>query len=131
LNHAEKRSELRAAYVNLVEIDLTHSGKRILGLHPGHVPPAYRTTYQVCGWRARRPLAFEVYRAPLRERLPAIKVPLREKDADVPLDLQALIDQCYANGRYDDLDHKVDPDPPLDREDAAWADELLRAKGAR
>jgi len=36
---------------------------------------------------------------PLRQRLPAIRVPLRETDADVPLDLQALIEQVYRHGR--------------------------------
>ena len=68
---------------------------------------------------------------PLQERLPIINIPLREMDNDVPLDLQTLIDQCYRNGRYDDLDYRVAPVPPLDREDAAWADQLLRSKGMR
>ena len=72
-----------------------------------------------------------IYRAGLAERLPVIPIPLRETDSDVTLDLQALIDQCYRNGRYDDLDYKAEPNPPLDPPDAAWADELLRSKGNR
>lgn len=35
----------------------------------------------------------------------------------------------YRNGAYDDLDYAADLDPPLGPEDAAWARELLRAKG--
>ena len=58
-------------------------------------------------------------------------MPLRKGDADAPLDLQALVDQAYRNGRYDTLDYKADPDPPLRPDDAAWADELLRAKKLR
>jgi hypothetical protein len=59
--------------------------------------------------------------------LPNVRVPLRESDADVPLDLQASVDQCYRNGRYDqDIGYKTEPDPPLDSADASWADELLR-----
>lgn len=50
---------------------------------------------------------------------------------DVPLDLQALIDQCYQNGRYDDLDYQAQPIPPLEAPDAEWTEELLRSKGLR
>jgi Protein of unknown function (DUF4058) len=67
----------------------------------------------------------------LRERLPVIRVPLRESDADVPLDLQALIAHVYRHGRYDDIDYAVPPVPPLDGTDAVWADELLRSAGKR
>ena len=48
----------------------------------------------------------EIYPLPLAERLPAIRVPLRQSDADVSLDLQALIDQCYENGGYDTIDYR-------------------------
>jgi hypothetical protein len=59
-------------------------------------------------------------------------VPLRQSDDDVPLDLQALIEQCYRNGGYDDdIDCHSPPDPPLDREDDSWADALLRSQGRR
>ena len=64
-------------------------------------------------------------------RLPSIRVPLRPTDADVRLDLQSLVDRCYANGRYDDLDYRAEPNPPLEAEDAAWTDAMLRVKGLR
>jgi hypothetical protein len=55
---------------------------------------------------------------------------LRPTDPDVPLDLQALIDQCYRNGGYDeDIDYSVAPEPPLNAEDTRWADALLRQTG--
>ena len=38
------------------------------------------------------------------EPLPAIGIPLRPSDDDVPLHLQPLIQQVIVNGRYDDLD---------------------------
>lgn len=129
--YLQKRREAKAAGVSLVEIDLTRTGRRILALPPERIPPSHRTTYQVCVGRGWKPRRVEVYRAPLAERLPVIRVPLRETDADAPLDLQTLIDQCYRNGRYDDLNYKADPNPPLDPSDAAWADELLRTKGLR
>jgi hypothetical protein len=81
------------------------------------------------GWQLAE---VEVYREPLREPLPTIKVPLRQTDADVPLDLQPLIEQCYRNGGYeDDIDYWVDPEPPLEKVDARWAAVLLREAGLR
>jgi hypothetical protein len=93
------------------------------------IPPSYRTTYQVCVRRASRPGELEVYPLPLAEPLPTIAVPLREGDRDVPLDLGALVEQCYLNGRYDDLDYRADLDPPLPPGEAAWVHELLRSMG--
>jgi len=37
---------------------------------------------------------------PLRSPLPALHIPLREKDEDVRLDLQSILDQAYRKGRY-------------------------------
>jgi Protein of unknown function (DUF4058) len=76
-------------------------------------------------------LVFEVYRVPLAARLPVIAVPLRPSDPDVPLNLEAILQQCYRNGGYDDIDYRGEPDPPLSAEDAAWADTLMRETGKR
>jgi hypothetical protein len=128
--YRQKQRDLAEASVSMVEIDLLRGGPHVLQVPLAQYPPSYRTPYKVCvhrGWKARA----EIYRLPLRERLPVIRVPLRETDADVPLDLQALVAQAYRHGRYDDIDYTVPPVPPLDVEDAAWADELLRAAGKR
>lgn len=131
--YRRKQRELKDGQVNLVEIDLVRAGDRILSVGPSRIPASHRTPYQVCVYRATAALpCYEVYRVPLRERLPAIRIPLRPTDPDVPLDLQALIDQCYRNGGYDeDLDYEAEPDPPLDATDASWADALLRQAGRR
>jgi hypothetical protein len=63
--------------------------------------------------------------------LPVIRLPLRPTDADVLLNFQALIDRCYHHGRYDDIDYRAPPNPPLESADAAWANELLAAQGLR
>jgi hypothetical protein len=128
--YREKQRDLAGANISLVEVDLLRAGPHVLQLPLAQFPADYRTPYKVCvhrGWKAK----VEIYRVPLRERLPAIRIPLRETDADVPLDLQALITQVYRHGRYDDIDYTVPPVPPLDPEDEAWADELLRAAGKR
>lgn len=129
--YRRKQRELKQGRVSLVEIDLLRAGERVLALPPSLVPPSHRTPYCVCirrGWNPTRP---GIVAIPLREPLPTIGIPLRETDPEVPLSLQTLIEQCYENGRYDDLDYRREPDPPLDPADAAWADELLRKAGRR
>jgi hypothetical protein len=130
--YRKKQRECKKARVSLVEIDLLRSGKRVLSVPLRRIPIAYRTTYQVCvrrGWRLGKA---EIYRVPLRERLPIIKIPLRKTDADAPLDLQALIEQCYRHGGYDnDIDYKTELDPPLDKADKAWTEDRLRSLGSR
>jgi hypothetical protein len=130
--YVKKQQECRASGVNLVEIDLLRAGPWVLCVPEYCVPASYRTTYRVCVFRAGAAWLAEVYRVPLRERLPIIKIPLRPTDADVLLDLQILIEQCYRNGGYDeDLDYHNLPGPPLAPEDARWADALLRAHRRR
>lgn len=129
-----KQDECVAARVNLVEVDLTRQGERELLVSPWQLPGEYRTAYLTCVYRAtwnphgRK----EIYRMPLRERLPAIRIPLRAGDADIVLDLQALVDEAYESGRYDrTIDYRGPFVPPMGEEDAAWADGLLRGDGRR
>jgi hypothetical protein len=130
--YLQKEKELRLAGVNLVEIDLVRSGRRILAGSPHTIPNPRQTAYIACVRRGRQPTRLEFYRLPLGERLKAIRIPLRETDTDVALDLQALVDQAYRLGRYElEFDYSQPPDPLLEGADAAWADELLRSQGLR
>ncbi len=122
--YRQKLVEVRQAGVNMVEIDLTRGGRRRLSIHP--IRRSHRTTFQACVYRARgRRPQFEIYPMPLQLPLPAIKVPLRSKDADVVIDLQPLLAQAYRNGAYDDIDYTKPPVPPLTAADAALAATLL------
>jgi hypothetical protein len=123
--------EVLDAGANLVEIDLTRSGRRIFAIPPNYIPPKYRTTYQVCVRRASKSTTAEIYQAPLTKRLPTIRIPLRPDDSDIALDIQSLMDQCYKNGRYDNVDYKSELDPPLDEADAQWTVQRLQEKGIR
>jgi hypothetical protein len=129
--YLQKREELQQGEVSLVEIDLLRAGERLLPCALDRLPQSHRTAYQVIVQRGWKPTAVEVYAVPLRKRLPAIRVPLRATDADVTLDLQQLIEQCYRNGAYETIDYRKDPDPPLTGSDARWAAALLREKGLR
>jgi hypothetical protein len=128
--YQQKQNDLMEAEVSLVEIDLLRAGTHVLHVPLSRIHPSYQTPYKVCVHRSQNANA-EFYPAPLRKRLPVVGVPLRETDADVPLDLKKMIAHVYRNGRYDDIDYTVPPVPPLDEDDARWADELLRAAGKR
>jgi hypothetical protein len=127
--YLQKQADARRARANLVEVDLLRAGSPTTLTPPHLVPPAYRTPYHASVWRASRPGRMEYWPAPLRERLPVVRVPLRPDDADVPLDLQSLVDECYRRGRYDDIDYAEQLEPSLPAPEAAWTGDLLRAKG--
>jgi hypothetical protein len=130
--YIKKQNELRQAGVTLVEIDLNRTGSRVLSAPFELIPDGHRTPYAACVRRGWKPLVFEYYRFPLRERLPAIAIPLRQTDRDIPLDLQSVLDECCEEGRYvDDIDYRQEPDPPFSPDDAQWADTWLREHGLR
>ena len=125
--YLRKQRGLCSSDTNLVEIDLNRFGAHTLAFPLAYLKPQGRTAYMACVRRATQRGKAEVYPMPLWERLPVVKVPLRPDDADVPLDLQALVEQCYRNGAYEGtLNYAVDPDPPLFGADEEWADERLR-----
>lgn len=129
--YLRKRRAFISAGVNLVEIDLVRQG---VSVFPGVVRRVLHQAgagYGVCVFRAARPVEQEVYPIRLRDRLPAIRVPLRPTDADGVVDLQALMDQCHERGRYHRLNYRLDLDPPLPAEGAVWVDQILREHGLR
>jgi len=124
-----KRFDYLRGGINLVEIDLLRGGCWTLPdrslLKP--VPPGHVWHY-ACVSRSPWAGEHEFYLLPLRQRLPAIRVPLRQPDPDAALDLQLLIDQCYDRGRYgSEIDYSRPPQPPLPGEEDAWAKEVLSA----
>lgn len=65
----------------------------------------------------------------LRDPLDTISVPLRPPLADVPLDLQDVVDLVYERYRYDaGIDYSEPPPPlPLSHADATWVSECIAA----
>ena len=132
--YLKKRDLVRRSGANLAEIDLTRRGPRAKLLPLPARPPRDLggAAYHARILRAQGRDWYEWYGLPLRDPLPAIRVPLRPDDPDVALALQPLVDQVYARGRYArTLRYAADARPPLRGEDAAWADRLLREAGAR
>lgn len=123
----EKRQEILSSDVHWIEIDLLRAGE----------PSMARLKQPACNYRIvvsrgedRRHGQF--WPVSVRQALPVIGVPLRGKDADVPLDLGAILQAGYDNAAYDvSIDYRHEPVPPLSRADAAWAAKLLRERGLR
>jgi Protein of unknown function (DUF4058) len=73
-----------------------------------------------------------LYPIRLTQRLPIIPIPLKPKDPDARLDLQAVLNAAYDRGGLDmEIDYRNEPRPRLDKKLAEWADQLLRSKGLR
>lgn len=127
--YQEKRDDVTGGDMSWLEIDLLRAGMNTM-----HLPPSVpRSHYLAYADRTtadgRRQWAWPIY---LRHRLPPLPVPLRPGDEDVSLDLQAVLDAAYDRAGYDmDIDYTRPPVPPLDAEDAAWAEALLKARGPR
>lgn len=116
-----KRDELRLGGVSLVEVDLIRGGERFFPEYAERYDKCLRAAYAACTHRGWNGGQYEIYSFPFRDRLPAIRVPLRKQDPDAWVDLQALVNQVYEDGRYDDVDYARPLDPPLPADDAEWA----------
>ena len=131
LNRAYRRKlqEYQAAGVNIVEIDLLRSSRDRLRLTQAEIPPERRAAYDTCVNWAKDPSRWAIYPMPQRSRLPVVPIPCRDTDVDVPLDLQHAIDRAYLEGGHDDINYSREPQPPLSTGDAAWAAEVIAARG--
>jgi hypothetical protein len=123
---------LLASGVNFVEVDLIRAGDWRALLSPHRCAKKADSPYRVATRVYRDPVAVYLHPILLKDPLPSTQVPLRDKDPEIRLDLQAHLEHAYTSGRYDRrIDYRKPCDPPLDPGDAAYADQLLRAAAKR
>jgi Protein of unknown function (DUF4058) len=121
--YLEKRREVLGSQSHLVELDLLRGGARL----PMTTPLPAADYYAIISRRNRRPRA-TVYAWTLRDAATTIPIPLKKGDADVTLNLQAVLTSVYDRARYDlSLNYAAELQPLLSAEDAEWARELLSA----
>ncbi len=120
-----KRREIMNSEVHWVEIDLLRDG------FPSVTDPPLRPSdYRILISRADQRTRTRFWPVSVRQELPVIKIPLRGKDPEAPLDLGAVLRSAYDRAGYDmSVDYGKEPRPPLEGEDALWAKELLRDSG--
>jgi hypothetical protein len=130
--YVAKQQEVRSSTTHLVEVDLLRYGPHVLAVPEAQVRGRFAYDYLVSVNRAVGPRSrFEVYPRTVRQPLPRVRVPLAGEDPDVKLDLRAALEQAYEAGSYGErIDYHAPCEPPLDREDQAWADELVRKASA-
>ncbi|MGH7224724.1 MAG: DUF4058 family protein [Gemmataceae bacterium] len=122
-----KRKKVLASESHWVEIDLLRAGDPSTKWLAVAASDYRIVVSRHEDWRRARFWPVDV-----RQSLPVIGIPLRGKDADVPLDLGAVLRTAYDNAAYDaSVEYRRHPEPPLSREDAAWTAKLLREKGVR
>lgn len=97
-SYLEKREQLLAAGIHLVEMDFLLKGERMP--LATEWPACDRAVLVV---RARRLHAAELYPIGLEDVLPTIALPLLEPEPDFPLALQPLLEHVWHTARYDVL----------------------------
>ena len=122
-----RQQALRAAHVNLVEVFLLRGRDYPLSLPMDEIPESHAEDYKVAIVRGASPLEADFYPISIRTPLPTIPIPLRKHEPETYLELQPLIDLAYKNGNYGKTDYSQPPPVSLGP-DAAWADELLKAR---
>ena len=125
----KKQRDLVAGGVNIIEIDLIRAGGWTIYPAERDVPASHADPYRIIVVRTSRGWGFECYPAPIRGKLPRIRVPLRRGDPDAVLDMQALIGQAWENGGYGDIDYARDPLPGFEDSDRQWIRDRLAQQG--
>jgi len=124
--YRRKQQEILDSPAHLVEIDLLSEGLHTVAVSEEAAASLKERRYLVSVNRAPERYQFELYPVPLQRRLPRIRVPLREPDPDVVLDLQAVFTRCYDNGGYEDfIDYRRPPPVSLSAEETTWLKNLL------
>jgi hypothetical protein len=118
----EKRRRVMASHTHWIEIDLLRAGER---------PPEARGLgdYYALLRRGEDDAPYEVWNMGLRSTLPVIGVPIMSPEADVPLNLQTIVETLIERGMYAETlpyDEPV-PAPALAAADAQWVAERLAA----
>jgi hypothetical protein len=122
LVYERKRHMVLDSRTHLVELDLLRGGQPMAMSGNGH------------GWHYRilisreecRPKA-DLYPFTVRQPIPDFPLPLKPGDAELTVPLNAILHELYDRAGYDlRIDYRREAEPPLEGDDVAWADALLR-----
>ena len=123
--YLRKRLKYLKSRAHLVEIDLLRGGPRM------PLDPVPACDYLVMVSRAEARPRAELFPAGLRDRLPAVPIPVRSPDFDRRLELQQVLHDVYDAAGYADYLYREPPQPALSQADIQWAADLLSGSPAR
>jgi len=123
--YERKRGYVFRSWTHLVEIDLLRAGDP-MPVVGAQVQSDYRILVSRGTQRPRAALIVFT----LRQPIPTFTLPLLPGDDEPEVALNCLLHVLYRRARFDlRLDYTQPPIPPLAEADAAWAQELITARG--
>lgn len=130
--YLEKQHAVLESETHLMEIDLLRRGTHTVAAPLDKLRERGTWDHLVCLHRSTQRYTYEFWMNRLREPLPEVRVPLTQGIPDVVMDLQEVFTRTYDRGPYKRrVNYRKDPPVPLEPDDTAWADALLREKGLR
>lgn len=125
--YERKRRKVLGSLTHLVEIDLLRTGQPLPMQRP--VEPSH---YRILISRSRQRPWGELLYFSVRDPIPDFPLPLQPGEEEPVVELNRVLHELYDRAGYDlRIDYRSEPEPPLDRNDAAWANALLRQAGLR
>lgn len=123
--YERKRGYVFRSWTNLVELDLLRAGDPM-----PVVGAQVQSDYRLLVSRGiQRPRALLIVFT-LRQPIPTFTLPLLPGDDEPEVVLNRILHALYQRARFDlRLDYTQPPLPPLVEADAAWAQELITARG--
>jgi hypothetical protein len=119
--YKSKRQTVLGSQTHLVEIDLLRGGEAM-----PMVGQVTASDYRILVSRSvSRPRA-ELYAFNLEESIPVVGIPLKTGEAEIPLDLQILLNGIYDRARYAlTIDYTQIPVPALRKSAQDWAKQRI------
>ena len=116
--YLQKRQDMILGGANTVEIDLLRAGDWLLPISPGTNlagPSDHLPGVDLEG--AGSQLAWRFFACPSALVCRCCRSRSVPRMPRLPWTFRAILDQCYRNGGYDDIDYNVPPSPPLSDDD--------------
>jgi len=128
--YERKRLILLGTLTHLVEIDLLRAGEPMTmwgDEREGH----YRILISHASTDAKSCVSMaDLLTFGVRQPIPSFRLPLQRGDEEPVVDVGRLLHELYDRAGYDlRVDYRAEPYPPLEGDDATWADALLRQAG--